>query len=58
MKAREGTARDCDRLNRILTKLQFEVRIYNDLKFGEIYDVLKKGMLNNKKDFFKLHILN
>lgn len=40
---REGTNLDRDRLIGTFTDLEFDIRVYNDLKYGEIYTVLNKG---------------
>lgn len=44
-KPREGTQKDEAYLQYVLNELEFDVRIYRDLKYGEIFDVLRKGMI-------------
>lgn len=41
---REGTEKDRNSLVEVLTKLDFDVRIHDDYKFGEIYTTLTQGI--------------
>lgn len=40
--SRPGTDRDRDNISRVLQKLGFEVRIYQDYRYSELYDILEK----------------
>lgn len=40
---RNGTEKDCERLEKTFRELDFEVNIYNDLKREEISRILQKG---------------
>lgn len=44
MSSRDGTHVDCDRLRETLRSLDFDVRIYDDLKLNDILYNLEKGM--------------
>ena len=43
MKPRQGTFKDVDNLTKVLKRLDFEVKTFEDLKYGEIYETLRKG---------------
>lgn len=43
---RDGTHKDCEDIEEVLKQIKFEVEVYNDLKYGQIYDVLQEGCFN------------
>lgn len=53
MKPRQGTEKDVKNLQSVFGDLGFTVKIYDDLKYGEVYDVLQNGKLC-KTTFTKL----
>lgn len=50
-KQRVGTEQDRDAMERTLQNYGYDVRVYNDLTFAELNDVLKKSECNNLKFF-------
>lgn len=43
MKPRDGTEKDARTLESVLKSLGFDVKVFNDLGYGELYDVLQEG---------------
>lgn len=41
--SREGTEKDCADITEVLRDLRFDVKIYNDLKYGKLYEVLSES---------------
>lgn len=48
IKSRKGTKKDKYNLEKIFTKLDFDVRIYDDRKYAEISRILKDGKKTTK----------
>lgn len=43
MNPRQGTEKDVKNLRNTFGDLGFDVQVYNDLKYGDLYDVLQTG---------------
>lgn len=42
--ARDGTEKDASDIEDVLKSLKFDVEVYNDFKYGQIYEVLNEGL--------------
>lgn len=40
---RDGTEKDAENIEDVLKTLKFDVEVYNDFNYGQIYDVLNEG---------------
>lgn len=43
MNPRQGTEKDVKNLKKTFGELGFDVQVYNDLKYGDLYEVLQTG---------------
>lgn len=57
MNPRQGTEKDVKNLRNTFGQLGFDVQVYDDLKYGDLYDVLQTGSNENDKFYYSKFII-